>query len=167
MAPPRRVRQPPCLADRLGGAPPCPCFLLEPTVSPPNACRPDEQPPIEPDRFHKAVSGNPDRRVDWAWLVAATIHPVRVAILETLRIIDLPATATDIWNTLGGEDAVIQDLVASSAEGRIGLSQQRVIHHLKALERLGALSVITTVGSRPRRERHYVLAARLLGIDDE
>jgi hypothetical protein len=135
-------------------------------VSPPKAGRQDEQPPTTPEHSPTWAPGAEIvPQVDWAWLVAATIHPLRVAIIETLRTVDLPATATDIWNALGAEDANLQDLGAGSTEGArdLGLSQQRVIHHLKALEALGALAIVTTVPLRPRRERHYVLTSALLG----
>jgi hypothetical protein len=138
-------------------------------VSPPKAGRQDEQPQATPDRSAAWAPADADigPQVDWAWLVATTIHPIRVAIIETLRTVDLPATATDIWNALGAEEAILQDLEVGSTERTRGLSQQRVIHHLKALEGLGALTIITTVPLRARRERHYVLTAALLGVRDD
>ena len=145
-----------------------PMLLFESTVSPPKAGRHDEQPSIEPGQSRDVLSGGETRReVDWAWLAATTIHPVRVAIIETLRAVGHPATATDIWNSLGADAALIETTGTDSAKDGRGLSQQRVIHHLKGLERIGALAVIRNVPGRPRSERHYILTATLLGVGHE
>jgi len=90
-----------------------------------------------------------NRGLNWAWLVARTIHPIKVAIIEALRWIDRPATATDLWRSFDVE----------------GFGQRDVAYHARKLEKMGALVEVERVPFRFVTESFYRLSDELAGSD--
>jgi hypothetical protein len=81
----------------------------------------------------------------WGELAARVLHPVQVEVIEALRWIDRPLTATDLLRVLDSK--------------RIGL---RIEHHLKRLTRLNALAAVDAEKMRTpiRGQRAYRLVKR-------
>jgi len=80
----------------------------------------------------------------WSYLAARLIHPVQVEIIEALRWIDRPLSATDFIFVFGGK--------------RTGL---RIEHHLRRLRKLGVVVLHDAErGGIPAISRLYRLVKR-------
>jgi Helix-turn-helix domain len=74
----------------------------------------------------------------WGSLVASTIHPVKVAIVEALLWVHAPLSASELAALFGCED----------------FNLDIVLYHLKGLTRLGVLEVTGTRRIRGARETY-------------
>ncbi len=75
----------------------------------------------------------------WESLVAGTVHPVKVAIVEALLWLQAPLSATELARLFGHGDYNLDS----------------VLHHLKGLVRLEAIEVTDIRDARGARERFY------------
>ena len=73
-----------------------------------------------------------DIQFDWAALVALTVHPVRVAVIEALHFVEHPLSAPEL-----------SELLADSY-----YSADAIAYHARALAKLGALEVRRIRGTR-------------------
>jgi hypothetical protein len=81
------------------------------------------------------MSDNGRRAEDFCWaaLVARVLHPVQVEIIEALRLIDQPLSATELLRVFKGQ--------------RVGL---RIEHHLRRLRSLNAIEVAASANGNGR-----------------
>jgi DNA-binding transcriptional ArsR family regulator len=79
------------------------------------------------------------RNFCWASLVAATIHPVKVAIIEALLWVHVPLSGTELAEIFGNGD----------------YNLDIVLYHLRGLVRLGLIEVTDTRRARGARERYF------------
>lgn len=87
----------------------------------------------------KADGNRAGRAFCWGSLVAATIHPVKVAILEALLWVHEPLSATELEKILGGGDHNLDV----------------VLHHLRGLTRFEVIEVTDTRRARGAREKYF------------
>lgn len=80
---------------------------------------------------------------DWASLVALTVHPLKVAIIEALLWVEEPLSATEL--TRMGEGDYNLDMV---------------IYHTRGLVKMGVLEATDMRRVRGARERFYFFATR-------
>jgi hypothetical protein len=80
---------------------------------------------------------------DWANLVALTVHPTKVAIVEALKCVGGPLSATELAEIL--------------KEG--GHNLDMVIYHAGGLVKLGVLELAHIRRVRGARERFYFFRA--------
>jgi DNA-binding transcriptional ArsR family regulator len=79
---------------------------------------------------------------DWEKLVASTIHPAKVAIIEALRWTEQPLSATELSEIL--------------KEG--GFSFDGIHYHLRGLVKVGAVTEASSRTVRGARERFFLLS---------
>jgi hypothetical protein len=94
--------------------------------------------------IHSDKAGGPQEGspIDWAALVAHTIHPAKVAILEALRSVGVALSATELTEML--------------SDGEFNFD---IVHyHLLSLAKVGAVAQTSSRPVRGARERHYVLS---------
>jgi hypothetical protein len=87
----------------------------------------------------KADRGRAGRTFCWGSLVAATVHPVKVAIIEALQWVHEPLSATELEKILGSG----------------GYNLDVVLHHLKGLARLEVIELTDTRRARGAREKYF------------
>jgi Helix-turn-helix domain len=75
----------------------------------------------------------------WASLVASSVHPVKVAIVEALLWLHAPLSATELTRLFEHDD----------------YSLNSVLHHLKELVRWEVIEATGTRDARGARERFY------------
>ena len=90
---------------------------------------------------YETEGASADSEFDWAGLVALTVHPLKVAIIEALVWLDEPLSATEL---------------ALMGEGDYDLDM--VIYHARSLVNLGLLQVTKRHYVRGSRARLYFLA---------
>jgi hypothetical protein len=79
----------------------------------------------------------------WSALAARVLHPAQVEIIEALRWIDQPLSATDLLRVFEGE--------------RVGL---RIEHRLRQLARLDVVALADGMAPAPVGQRSYRLVKR-------
>lgn len=94
---------------------------------------PTERPPID----LKGVAD--DRRFDWEGLVALSVHPLKVAIIEALRWVQQPLSPSEMTVML--------------ADG--GYSLDLVQYHAGSLAKIGVIEVTHARRARGARESYY------------
>ncbi|HEV7771223.1 MAG TPA: helix-turn-helix domain-containing protein [Solirubrobacterales bacterium] len=82
-----------------------------------------------------------ERQFDWESLVSRVIHPLKVAIIETLVWIDKPLSASDLKKIFGGE-----------------FSLSLTSYHLNELVKIGALEKVGHRRVRGAQEKFYFFA---------
>lgn len=75
----------------------------------------------------------------WSSLVAASVHPVKVGIVEALLWINAPLSGTQLTELFGHDD----------------YNLDMILYHLKGLVRLGVIRVSATRHVRGAREKFY------------
>jgi hypothetical protein len=90
-------------------------------------------------------------RFDWVALVALTLHPAKVAIIEALRWLDRPLSATE--------------LAAVLAEGDYNLDM--VLYHARGLVKLGFLEIMHTRRVRGANEKFYAFCKGAIAGDND
>jgi hypothetical protein len=98
------------------------------------ASLPRERPPIP-----QISKGTSPQELDWIRLVAQTVHPTKVAVIEALLWIGEPLSASELNQMLG--------------ESTHGISLLQ--HHLRALVRLKVLEVAAHRRARGAVESYY------------
>jgi hypothetical protein len=99
-----------------------------------------DAPPAErPQIPAEALSAASD--FSWGSLVASTIHPVKVAIIETLLWVGEPLSATEMKEIFNHAD----------------YSLDMVLYHLRGLARLEVIEVTGVRRTRGAREKYYFL----------
>lgn len=92
----------------------------------------------------KRMEGAPDApEFDWAGLVAQTVHPAKVAIVEALQWIGHPLSALE--------------LTAILADAHYG--KDLIAYHARALAELGAIEVAASRRVRGAWENYYYFHA--------
>jgi len=94
---------------------------------------PVDRPEVNADGHHAG------REFCWGSLVAATVHPVKVAIVEAMLWVREPLSATE--------------LLAIFGNGEFDLDM--VLYHLKGLTRWEVIEVTDTRRVRGARERYF------------
>lgn len=96
--------------------------------------------PVAPQTGRHGEKGG-SRPFDWATLVAQTVHPVKVAIIEALQWVDQPLSATKLTAMLEDDAYALDD----------------ISYHLRGLLKLGSIEVVDSRQGRGAPERFYVL----------
>lgn len=81
------------------------------------------------------------RPFDWAALVAQTVHPVKVAIVEALRWVEQPLSATE--------------LTPMFEEAEYPLDM--IVYHARGLLKLGSIEIAHSRQGRGACERFYTI----------
>jgi Helix-turn-helix domain len=109
------------------------------TVEPPAALSAiDDLDSLPVERPEVGAGAQPPQDFSWTSLVAATIHPVKVAIVEALLWVHEPLSATELTELFGHPD----------------YNLDVVLYHLKGLIRLEVISVNSTRRVRGAREKY-------------
>lgn len=95
-----------------------------------------------PQCLEKEDNGREIPAVDWSALIAHTVHPAKVAILEALHAIGMPLSATELTELL--------------RDG--GFSFDSIHYHLGALAKMAMAEEACTRPDRGSRERYYALS---------
>lgn len=95
---------------------------------------PKERPAINPEN-----SRGSRLEFCWASLVASSVHPVKVAVVEAMSWVHEPLSATELEQLFGDHD----------------YNLDVVLYHLRGLARLDVIEVTDTRRARGAREKYF------------
>jgi hypothetical protein len=92
------------------------------------------------------MDGTETPEFDWPWLISRLVHPIKVAILETLASVEAPLSPTELVGIFECDDWYLS----------------KVAYHARRLEKDGALVEVDTRRVRGALEHFYEIPSDLL-----
>jgi hypothetical protein len=92
------------------------------------------------------MGGTGTPQFDWPWLISRLVHPIKVAILETLASVEAPLSPSELVSIFDQDDWYLS----------------KVAYHARKLETDGALEEVDTRRVRGALEHFYAIPSHLL-----
>lgn len=94
---------------------------------------------VEPENGHSANGGG---RLDWGALLSRSVHPTRLWIIEAMRVIDRPLSASELEDVFEGRQ-----------------STSAISYHMNTLAKIGIVKQVEMQQVRGTWKRLYVFTS--------